>query len=217
MAVGRQGSDLPADLNTPTLIERADVSESHSMDPRLLAKRARKLKWYHENKDRANKPARQRREENPERQKELAKAEYEKHKARRRARALANPEKVAARRKAYRESLGPEVRKARARAAYLKYTFGMSVADYEALLQAQGGRCAICGTTDPSPKSCLVVDHDHTTGKIRQLLCHACNCGIGHFREDPALLEAALAYLRRHLTSGAAPVVRKRRVYERLS
>ena len=50
--------------------------------------------------------------------------------------------------------------------------------------------CVICGTEET-----LVVDHDHTTGKVRGMLCNHCNRGLGHFRDDPTLLEFAAQYL----------------------
>ena len=51
--------------------------------------------------------------------------------------------------------------------------------------------CIICGSDET-----LVVDHDHKTGKIRGMLCNHCNRGLGHFRDDPELLEFAAIYLR---------------------
>jgi len=50
--------------------------------------------------------------------------------------------------------------------------------------------CVICGS-----KEKLVVDHDHKTNKIRGMLCNHCNRGLGHFRDDPMLLEFAAQYL----------------------
>lgn len=50
--------------------------------------------------------------------------------------------------------------------------------------------CVICGS-----KEKLVVDHDHKENKIRGMLCHHCNRGLGHFRDDPMLLEFAAQYL----------------------
>ena len=51
-------------------------------------------------------------------------------------------------------------------------------------------QCVICGV-----KEKLVVDHDHATGQIRGMLCNHCNRGLGHFKDDPMLLEFAAQYL----------------------
>lgn len=72
--------------------------------------------------------------------------------------------------------------------------YGLSLAQYEDLLRQQSGRCAICGT-DRNGGVAMGVDHDHRTGDIRGLLCDPCNIGLGGFRDDPALLAAASAYL----------------------
>jgi len=61
----------------------------------------------------------------------------------------------------------------------------------------QAGRCAICGTPEQEGKK-LAVDHCHSTGKIRDLLCDRCNAGIGYFLEKSELLIAAAEYLRKH-------------------
>lgn len=53
--------------------------------------------------------------------------------------------------------------------------------------------CGICGS-EPNGKD-LHIDHDHATGAFRGLLCHSCNVGIGHFKEDPEVLDAAKRYL----------------------
>ena len=57
-------------------------------------------------------------------------------------------------------------------------------------LKATTNECVICGAEGP-----LVVDHDHVTGKVRGMLCNHCNRGLGHFRDDPTLLEFAAQYL----------------------
>lgn len=79
--------------------------------------------------------------------------------------------------------------------------FGLARDKYDALLQKQGGGCAICGTA--TQKRLLAVDHDHsccpgerTCGKcIRGLLCDNCNHGLGKFRDNPQLLRNAIRYL----------------------
>lgn len=81
-------------------------------------------------------------------------------------------------------------RKANARRQHLRIKYGITEAQYDALLQAQNGKCRICGTAGK-----LHVDHDHGTGRIRGLLCHQCNVGLGHFRDRPDLLTKAIEYL----------------------
>ncbi|ASZ74628.1 endonuclease VII [Mycobacterium phage Phabba] len=76
---------------------------------------------------------------------------------------------------------------------------GITEADYEALVIMQDGKCAICRTDKPWTRSDMwCVDHDHVTGAVRGLLCHACNSGIGHLKDDPIIVETALQYLLHH-------------------
>jgi hypothetical protein len=64
------------------------------------------------------------------------------------------------------------------------------------LEELQDHRCAICGVhEDDAPGKKLRFDHNHVTNRPRALLCHHCNCGLGHFRDDPERLRAALRYL----------------------
>ena len=77
--------------------------------------------------------------------------------------------------------------------------YGIELSDFEGLMAIQGGQCAICGMSDTSKPSMFpVVDHCHTTGKVRGLLCMACNQGLGKFKDDPNRLFAAIAYLTKH-------------------
>lgn len=69
-------------------------------------------------------------------------------------------------------------------------TYGITEEDFNDMWDAQGGRCAICGSSDPAN-----IDHCHTTGDVRGLLCHKCNFGIGQFNDNPDLLRAAIDYL----------------------
>ncbi len=84
--------------------------------------------------------------------------------------------------------------------------YGISQEQYETMHSAQNGLCAICNlpeTATYKDVTCrLVVDHDHKTGKIRGLLCRACNIAIGNFREDIERLRSAIVYLKLHNESG---------------
>lgn len=75
----------------------------------------------------------------------------------------------------------------------LNKTYGITIDDYNKLLKHQNGVCAICGQFPDD--GILVVDHNHKTNKIRGLLCHKCNFGIGIFRDSKTLLNNAVSYL----------------------
>lgn len=79
----------------------------------------------------------------------------------------------------------------------LRKLYGLTEADFNRRLTAQGGRCAICRTDAPGGKhGRFHVDHDHATGAIRGLLCDGCNKGLGCFRDSTDALRAAVDYLR---------------------
>jgi hypothetical protein len=73
--------------------------------------------------------------------------------------------------------------------------YNLSLAEYELMFDLQRGRCAIC---QRHPRKMLVIDHDHTTGRVRGLLCGACNQGLGMFNDNPTFITAAANYLRRY-------------------
>lgn len=84
------------------------------------------------------------------------------------------------------------------------YLYGISPERYQSLLEAQSGRCAICGAAEPGGRwKTWHIDHDHRhcAGKraceecVRGLLCQGCNLGLGYFRDNPKILSAALRYL----------------------
>lgn len=83
------------------------------------------------------------------------------------------------------------------RRSWLKTAYGISVEAYDAMLEAQGGGCAICGATEPGGRTKhFPVDHCHTTGAIRGLLCTKCNRGLGLFNDDTDRMERAVKYLK---------------------
>lgn len=77
-----------------------------------------------------------------------------------------------------------------------KRNYGCTMLDYELLMIAQDGVCAICRMANEGGRM-LCIDHCHVIGGIRGLLCGSCNRGLGMFRESPEVLERALEYLRR--------------------
>jgi hypothetical protein len=79
---------------------------------------------------------------------------------------------------------------ATAHAAMVEKTYGITAAGYDALLRAQGGRCAICRARPKSKR--LAVDHDHKTGAVRGLLCSRCNHDLLGSAWDSLALAAAL-------------------------
>jgi len=85
----------------------------------------------------------------------------------------------------------------------LKKHFGVTLAMYEAMFAAQNGVCAICAqperskAADGGPRA-MPVDHCHESGRVRGLLCTACNRGLGMFGDSETTLLAALNYLKKH-------------------
>ena len=130
------------------------------------------------------------------------------------ARYAANPEAFAAATRKWSKT-HPEQRNATKRAWYannkrkhkstvLKSAYGITLAQYETLLDTQGGVCAICKTsTNGNCGRKLYVDHCHKTGKVRGLLCGRCNSILGFVDDSPDWLEKAKAYL---IASVGAPV-----------
>lgn len=73
--------------------------------------------------------------------------------------------------------------------------YGITDQEFQAMLLAQSNRCAICQNVFKTSKS-THVDHCHNTGRVRGLLCHDCNTGIGKLRDSVDLLQRAIDYLR---------------------
>ena len=104
-----------------------------------------------------------------------------------RAYRAANPNKF----KAYRERSRPKER-----LKWIWFRFGLSKEEYESLVTKQGGKCAICGGPPIRANKHLDVDHNHSTGKVRGLLCSNCNIGLGMFLDSEELLDTAINYIR---------------------
>ena len=77
----------------------------------------------------------------------------------------------------------------------VKRLYNLDKDKYIKLINEHKGLCAICNK-EPDTKRGLHVDHDHSTGEVRGLLCHRCNTGLGQFLDDPELLNSAISYLK---------------------
>lgn len=119
---------------------------------------------------------------------------------------LANREKQIARQKQWNRD-NPERRRLNALKRHLRLKFGITLDEYQAINDRQGGVCAICGQPCASGNR-LVVDHDHATGKVRGLLCSLHNRSIGAFGDDPEMLIAAAEYLFHHAANGIRSLTR---------
>ena len=99
-----------------------------------------------------------------------------------------------------REKLGPKGRKNRK----LKNLYGINIEQYQEMLKEQNNLCAVCGNKESMVNSKsnkvqkLCVDHDHTTGKVRGLLCTACNKGLGILKDNPDIVLRGYNYLMKY-------------------
>jgi hypothetical protein len=80
-------------------------------------------------------------------------------------------------------------------------TYGVPKGTYIRMLAEQEGKCAICGKVPPGRP--LGMDHCHTTGRVRDLLCNHCNSGLGMFGDNSELMLKAIAYLARHAAASS--------------
>jgi hypothetical protein len=158
--------------------------------------------WYENNADRAREYSRNWIKDNPERAAQNRKEWYERS-GREQQRI-----KYATMTAEEREQYNADRRADRAAnpARYQRYDIdrkmrrhGCTGADYDALLTAQGGGCAICGGAPAGRAGAAAgrfhIDHDHVTGALRGLLCHYCNTGLGSLFDDVERLQKAISYL----------------------
>jgi len=104
-----------------------------------------------------------------------------------------NPIKLKKYQKTWKER-HPEKRKLYMRNSRIR-AYGIEPETYYEMLKKQGHRCAIC--RGKSTRRAMNIDHDHTTGKVRGLLCDSCNLSIGHL-ERKSFVEKALKYLAKY-------------------
>lgn len=97
-----------------------------------------------------------------------------------------------------RKKLSERERKLRARRSrhntHLKKTYGITILDYDKILAAQGGVCAICG--GGTSKNFFAVDHNHRNRRIRGLLCARCNTGLARFMDRLDSVVRAVEYMK---------------------
>ena len=95
----------------------------------------------------------------------------------------------------------PETAHRSQRERNLRHKYGISLKEYQTLLEKQGYACAICGTTENkvvkghNASLNFAVDHDHITGSVRGLLCNQCNRGLGMIGDTREAVEKVLKYL----------------------
>jgi hypothetical protein len=113
--------------------------------------------------------------------------------------------KILARNKVWQRA-NPEKVRASHRAKWLKKKYGVSIAEWEALFEQQGRKCACCGATTPGRQYAKhkgefwCTDHDHKRHDlhIRAILCNPCNCLAGYANDSPDRLRAVADYLERY-------------------
>lgn len=82
------------------------------------------------------------------------------------------------------------------RRSALMMNYGITPEDWEKLFESQNGECASCGDVPPEDaKRRFHVDHDHSTGTVRGILCHSCNVALGHLKEDQERIAKLGLYL----------------------
>lgn len=180
--------------------------------------------WHERNKERRNEQRRQRRAANPEVYRKHDKTKQERHgerinQERREYRKTRTPEEIEQDNERQRlsyarfieknpgyEGIRSERRKKENPArikqwryhTHLRDKYKLEPSEVKAMLESQNGLCAICHQLPSGKRPKLAVDHCHASGKIRQLLCQSCNVGLGAFKDNPELLQEAIAYLARH-------------------
>jgi hypothetical protein len=107
-----------------------------------------------------------------------------------------NRERVKATAKKWGEANREKVNLYRRRQHY-RQKYGITIEERDAVLEAQGGKCACCNASEAGNRIGWVVDHCHKDGTVRGILCHHCNLALGNVRDSVAHLKKLIAYLER--------------------
>jgi len=105
--------------------------------------------------------------------------------------------KAKAARRAAKRKADPDTHKQKDFESGLMKNYGITLKEYNQMFEEQQGCCACCGKPESEFKRGLHVDHDHTNGQVRALLCTRCNPGLGYFEDSIERLEMAIAYLKK--------------------
>lgn len=103
-----------------------------------------------------------------------------------------NPDKVKA---TYKKTYAKRKANGKHKDSCLRNDFGITLEEYNKMFEEQGGCCKICCKHQSEQKRALAVDHCHSSGKIRGLLCNNCNKGIGNLQDNLEILSRAFEYV----------------------
>lgn len=159
-------------------------------------KRDSQRRWREANKQKIQNYERSRREDDKIKKRD-DQTYYAMSLERRRSYYQINREQILEKQRIYRKSRKIDLR-AHERYKKLKAKYRMSVVTYLAAVYFNAERCEICSTRRPGGTGGWHVDHCHTTGRVRGILCSNCNTGLGTFQDSTRFLERAADYLRRN-------------------
>jgi len=108
----------------------------------------------------------------------------------------------------------PDKAKLYDRKKFLAAKYNMTIAEHEGMLAAQGFVCAACGSPSPNSKKGWSTDHCHKTGRVRGILCHHCNVGIGHAKDSVETLYSWIVYLKKSEPASYDQEDRQGEIYE---
>jgi hypothetical protein len=150
-------------------------------------KRENEARYREKNREKIRERSKQYREEN----KELLRERYKLYSKTYRER---HPERFRAAKERYNNTEKGVISK---RKYLLRKCYGLTIEEYDAMMEKQGHRCAACGSPETRGTN-WHVDHDHVTGKVREILCLSCNITLGQVNDSADHLRKLAAYLEKH-------------------